>query len=86
VLDGDHSEQAGHTLVGALVAYLQGGSTVAGVTGGAAGEAVAGIIRYTLYPVIAASALSEEQKANISAVSSLAAGSARGEWTGWQRL
>jgi hypothetical protein len=74
----NHVDQAanltGHALLGALVAYLRGGSAAAGATGGVAGETAAGIIRDTLYPSMAVNALSEEQKANISALSLLAAG------------
>ena len=65
---------AGHALAGALVAYLQGGSAAAGAVGGSSGEVAASIVSGIFYPGIAASALSEEQKANIRAVSSLAAG------------
>jgi hypothetical protein len=61
-------------LAGALVAYLQGGSAAAGAVGGSSGEVAASIVSGIFYPGIAASALSEEQKANIRAVSSLAAG------------
>jgi len=69
---------AGHALAGALVAYLQGGSAAAGAVGGSSGEVAASIVSGIFYPGIAASELSEEQKANISAVSSLAAGLAGG--------
>jgi filamentous hemagglutinin len=69
---------AGHALAGALIAYLQGGSLSAGAVGGAGGEAAARLISAELYPGIKAADLTNEQKANISALSTLAAGLAGG--------
>jgi filamentous hemagglutinin len=69
---------AGHALAGALIAYLQGGSLSARAVGGAGGEAAARVISAELYPGIKAADLTNEQKANISALSTLAAGLAGG--------
>ncbi|WP_232777200.1 VENN motif pre-toxin domain-containing protein [Rahnella sp. AA] len=69
---------AGHALAGAVIAYLQGGSVAGGAAGAAAGELAAKAIASELYPGIKPENLTNDQKANVSALSTLAAGLAGG--------
>ena len=68
----------GHALAGAVVAYLQGGSVTGGAAGAATGELAAQLIAKELYPGVKPENLTNEQKANVSALSTLAAGLAGG--------
>ncbi|KFD14257.1 hypothetical protein GRAQ_01207 [Rahnella aquatilis CIP 78.65 = ATCC 33071] len=68
----------GHALAGAVVAYLQGGSVSGGAAGAATGELAAQLIAKELYPGVKPENLTNEQKANVSALSTLAAGLAGG--------
>ncbi|MCW2104141.1 UNVERIFIED_ORG: filamentous hemagglutinin [Rahnella aquatilis] len=68
----------GHVLAGAVVAYLQGGSVSGGAAGAATSELAAQLIAKELYPGINPENLTNEQKANVSALSTLAAGLAGG--------
>ena len=68
----------GHALAGAVVTYLQGGSVTGGAAGAATGELAAQLIAKELYPGIKPENLTNEQKANVSALSTLAAGLAGG--------
>ncbi|MFZ4835187.1 hemagglutinin repeat-containing protein [Rouxiella sp. Mn2063] len=69
---------AGHALAGAVVAYLQGGSVAGGAVGAAGGELAAHAIMAELYPNSTVDSLTSEQKANISALSTLAGALAGG--------
>ncbi|MFD3242591.1 VENN motif pre-toxin domain-containing protein [Rahnella perminowiae] len=68
----------GHALAGAVVAYLQGGSVSGGAAGAATGELAAQLIAKELYPGVKPENLTNDQKANASALSTLAAGLAGG--------
>ncbi|WP_240785704.1 deaminase domain-containing protein, partial [Rahnella sp. CJA17(1/100)] len=68
----------GHALAGAVVAYLQGGSVSGGAAGAATGELAAQLIAKELYPGVKPENLTNDQKANVSALSTLAAGLAGG--------
>ncbi|WP_305775606.1 VENN motif pre-toxin domain-containing protein, partial [Rahnella sp. Larv3_ips] len=68
----------GHALAGAVVAYLQGGSVSGGAVGAATGELAAQLIAKELYPGVKPENLTNDQKANVSALSTLAAGLAGG--------
>lgn len=68
----------GHVLAGAVVAYLQGGSVSGGAAGAATSELAEQLIAKELYPGINPENLTNEQKANVSALSTLAAGLAGG--------
>lgn len=63
-----------HAVVGAVIAQAQGNSALSGVGGAALGEFIA----QEMYPGIARTDLSEEQKQTISALGTLAAGLAGG--------
>ncbi|WP_302467655.1 VENN motif pre-toxin domain-containing protein [Pseudomonas muyukensis] len=63
-----------HAVLGAVVAQAQGNSAAAGAAGAAGGELSARLIAQQLYGTSDTSALSEEQKQTISALSTLAAG------------
>ena len=76
--DNIAANTAGHALVGGVIAWLQGGSAAGGAAGAAAGELAATAIASELYPGIEPGNLTNEQKANISALSTLAAGLAGG--------
>jgi len=76
--DNIAANTAGHALVGGVIAWLQGGSVAGGAAGAAAGELAATAIASELYPGIEPGNLTNEQKANISALSTLAAGLAGG--------
>ena len=65
---------AGHALAGAVIAYLQGGSVSGGAAGAAGGELAAKLITAQLYPNRDPSTLTNDEKSNISALSTLAAG------------
>jgi len=68
----------GHALAGAVVAYLQGSSVTGGAAGAATGELAAYLITQELYPGKDPAELTNDQKANVSALSTLAAGLAGG--------
>jgi filamentous hemagglutinin len=68
----------GHALAGAVVAYLQGSSVSGGAAGAATGELAAQLIAKELYPEVKPENLTNDQKANVSALSTLAAGLAGG--------
>jgi len=76
--DNIAANTAGHALVWGVIAWLQGGSAAGGAAGAAAGELAATAIASELYPGIEPGNLTNEQKANISALSTLAAGLAGG--------
>jgi filamentous hemagglutinin len=63
-----------HAVVGAVIAQAQGNSALSGASGAALGEFIA----QEMYPGIARTDLSEEQKQTISALGTLAAGLAGG--------
>ncbi|TPG55388.1 hemagglutinin repeat-containing protein [Ewingella americana] len=69
---------AGHALAGAVIAYLQGGSVAGGAAGAAGGELAAKAIMEVYYPGRTVESLSNAEKSNISAISTLAAGLAGG--------
>jgi filamentous hemagglutinin len=69
---------AGHALAGAVIAYLQGGSVSGGAAGAAGGELAARAIMAEIYPGRSVESLSNDEKSNISALSTLAAGLAGG--------
>lgn len=74
----DAGNIAGHALAGAVVAYLQGGSVAGGAAGAAGGELAAKAIMEAYYPGRTVESLSNTEKSNISAISTLAAGLAGG--------
>ena len=63
-----------HAILGGAVAAVQGNSALAGAGGAAGGEAIADVIRNTLYDGRPAKDLTEEEKQNISNLAQLAAG------------
>lgn len=75
----------GHALAGAVVAYRQGRSVAGGAAGAATGELAAQVIAKALYPEVKSENLTNEQKANVGALSTLAAGLA-GAWPGIRLL
>lgn len=81
---GDHETARimAHAVLGAVVAQAQGNSAAAGAAGAAGGELTARLITQQLYGTSDTSALSEEQKQTIAALSTLAAGFAGGVASG----
>ncbi|WP_260411908.1 polymorphic toxin type 25 domain-containing protein [Pantoea ananatis] len=71
-----------HALLGGVVAELSGGSASAGATGAVTGELAAPAIALALYGTADSDKLSPEQKANLSALATLASGIAAGVATG----
>ena len=67
--DSAVANTVGHALAGAVTAYIQGGSVTGGAAGGAAGELAAKIIISAFYPNTKPEDLTEDQKANVSALS-----------------
>ncbi|MFI8416397.1 hemagglutinin repeat-containing protein [Serratia sp. NPDC078593] len=67
-----------HAVWGAIAAEMSGNSAAAGAAGAAGGELAARYLAGQLYPDVKPENLSEEQKQNISALSTLAAGLAGG--------
>jgi len=76
--DNHAANITGHALAGAVVAYLQGGSVAGGAAGAVEGELAAKIIADQLYPNRDPSTLTNDEKSNVSALSTLAAGLAGG--------
>ncbi len=71
-----------HALLGGVVAELSGGSAAAGATGAVTGELAAPAIALALYGTADSDKLSPEQKANLSALATLASGIAAGVSSG----
>ncbi|UYL03696.1 VENN motif pre-toxin domain-containing protein [Pantoea ananatis] len=71
-----------HALLGGVVAELSGGSAAAGATGAVTGELATPAIALALYGTANSDKLSPEQKANLSALATLASGIAAGVATG----
>ena len=67
-----------HALLGGVVAELSGGSAAAGATGAVTGELAAPAIALALYGTADSSKLNSDQKANLSALATLASGIAAG--------
>ncbi|MCO7521915.1 hemagglutinin repeat-containing protein [Pseudomonas sp. 1] len=80
--DNDTARIMAHAVLGAVVAQAQGNSAAAGAAGAAGGELTARLITQHLYGTSDTSALSEEQKQTIAALSTLAAGFAGGVTSG----
>ncbi len=71
-----------HALLGGVVAELSGGSAAAGATGAVTGELAAPAIALALYGTADSSKLNSDQKANLSALATLASGIAAGVSSG----
>ncbi|WP_256853185.1 VENN motif pre-toxin domain-containing protein [Pantoea sp. Fr+CA_20] len=71
-----------HALLGGVVAELSGGSAAAGATGAVTGELAAPAIALVLYGTADSDKLSPDQKANLSALATLASGIAAGVSSG----
>ncbi|UYK91329.1 VENN motif pre-toxin domain-containing protein [Pantoea ananatis] len=71
-----------HALLGGVVAELSGGSAAAGATGAITGELATPAIALALYGTADSDKLSPEQKANLSALATLASGIAAGVSSG----
>ncbi|MCS4494078.1 MAG: filamentous hemagglutinin N-terminal domain-containing protein [Pantoea ananatis] len=71
-----------HALLGGVVAELSGGSAAAGATGAVTGELATPAIALALYGTADSDKLSPEQKANLSALATLASGIAAGVSSG----
>ncbi|TFF42012.1 filamentous hemagglutinin N-terminal domain-containing protein [Pseudomonas sp. RIT623] len=80
--DNETARIMAHAVLGAVVAQAQGNSAAAGAAGAAGGELTARLITQQLYGTSDTSALSEEQKQTIAALSTLAAGFAGGVASG----
>ncbi|PVY87829.1 hemagglutinin repeat-containing protein [Pantoea ananatis] len=71
-----------HALLGGVVAELSGGSAAAGATGAVTGELATPAIALALYGTADSDKLSPDQKANLSALATLASGIAAGVSSG----
>ncbi|WP_288490981.1 hemagglutinin repeat-containing protein [uncultured Pantoea sp.] len=71
-----------HALLGGVVAELSGGSAAAGATGAVTGELATPAIALALYGTADSDKLSPDQKANLSALATLASGIAVGVSSG----
>ncbi|WP_275245242.1 hemagglutinin repeat-containing protein [Pantoea ananatis] len=71
-----------HALLGGVVAELSGGSAAAGATGAVTGEMATPAIALALYGTADSDKLSPDQKANLSALATLASGIAAGVSSG----
>nr|WP_246872207.1 VENN motif pre-toxin domain-containing protein [Pantoea ananatis] len=71
-----------HEMLGGVVAELSGGSAAAGATGAVTGELATPAIALALYGTADSDKLSPEQKANLSALATLASGIAAGVSSG----
>ena len=74
----DTANVLAHAVWGAIAAEMSGNSAAAGAAGAAGGELAARYLVSQLYPGVKPEDLTEEQKQNISALSTLAAGLAGG--------
>ncbi|MDC8141662.1 contact-dependent inhibition effector tRNA nuclease [Escherichia coli] len=76
--DNTAAKAIAHAILGGVTAALQGNSAAAGAIGAGTGEVIASAIAKSLYPGVAPSKLTEDQKQTVSTLATVSAGLAGG--------